>query len=492
MRILLGIVILCSFVPAASAATAEDALKQANASVRQALEAAQQGNYAEAVNKIGQFRDAWLDFEDGIKKHSKTAYRLIEESMSDVSFLLAQQPVQQEKLTAALRLLLERNEHAIAGDYGYFKQSEAQGGGNATVASLVALLDDASAKLASHDTEGAKADMESFKKSWLDIEGVVLTQSAGVYGDAERDMVSAYGLIASTPPKTDEAAKIIAQMRAYLAPLAGKTTYTMFDATTILLREGLEALLVVVALLAFLKKAGHDNKKAWIWYGVGAGLLVSLALGVAVQLLFSSGAFGSNNFLIAGCTGLFAAVMLLYMSYWLHSKSSLSAWQTYIRSQSTKALATGSLVSLAALSFLAVFREGTETVLFFIGMASSIGLGELLAGIAIGIAVLAVLAALILFFGVRIPVRPFFLVSSVLVFYLCFKFTGMGVHGLQLAGWLPASHVDGVPTLTALALYPTWQNLVPQAALLICALAAVAYRALKDRQWRKSETASTP
>ncbi|WJH35974.1 FTR1 family protein [Paenibacillus sp. CC-CFT747] len=112
--------------------------------------------------------------------------------------------------------------------------------------------------------------------------------------------------------------------------------------------------------------------------------------------------------MIGGYTGLFAAVMLIYMSYWLHSKASLASWKQYIHSKGTNALAAGSLWSIAILAFLAVFREGTETVLFFIGMASSISTASLLGGIAIGAALLSVIAALILKAGVRIPMRPFF------------------------------------------------------------------------------------
>ena len=165
--------------------------------------------------------------------------------------------------------------------------------------------------------------------------------------------------------------------------------------------------------------------------------------------------------------------MLLYMSYWLHSKSSVSNWQKYIRDQSVKALATGSLVSLSLLAFLAVFREGTETVLFMIGMASSISLSSLVGGIGIGVVILLIVAFLILKIGLRIPMRPFFLISSFFVFYLCFKFAGMGVHGLQLAGYLPATTASWLPSWDFIALYPTLESAIPQFILLISALFAV-------------------
>jgi len=187
---------------------------------------------------------------------------------------------------------------------------------------------------------------------------------------------------------------------------------------------------------------------------------------VIIKVLFTSGTFGNNNFLISGWTGVFAAVMLIYVSYWLHSKSSAKEWKNYIGNQGSKALATGSLFSLGFLAFLAVFREGTETVLFYIGMASSISLYTLLLGVLIGSGVLILIAFLILKFGLRIPMKPFFMVSSVLVFYLGFKFTGMGINGLQLAGVLPANTSDTLPTISWLAVYPTWQCFIAQILLI--------------------------
>lgn len=288
-------------------------------------------------------------------------------------------------------------------------------------------------------------------------------------------MVLSYAYLTSTPPDPEKAQAVIENMKNYLAPLVAKEQYTMFDAVSILLREGLEALLVVVALLAFLEKSGHGDRKGWVWGGVIAGLSISLILGVLVQILFTSGAFGTNNFLIGGWTGLFAAAMLLYMTYWLHSKASIEQWRKYIKTKSEKALATGSLLSLAFLSFLAVFREGTETVIFFIGMASSISLLQLLGGIGIGALLLLVIAFLILKVGMRIPLRPFFLLSSLLVFYLSLKFTGMGIRSLQLAGFLPATSVEAFPTIDFFSIYPTLEGLIPQALLLLIALFMVAW-----------------
>ena len=174
--------------------------------------------------------------------------------------------------------------------------------------------------------------------------------------------------------------------------------------------------------------------------------------------------------------------MLLYVGYWLHSQAHLGAWQEYIKSRTTTALASGRMFGLALLAFLAVFREGAETVLFFLGMTNNITPTDLALGLAIGAALLAVLGFVMIVLGVRIPMRPFFTVASILVFYLCFKFTGMGLHALQVAGILPAIAAAYLPASDSLGMYPTWETTVPQLLLLAGGIAV----ALRDRlQGRK-------
>jgi high-affinity iron transporter len=197
--------------------------------------------------------------------------------------------------------------------------------------------------------------------------------------------------------------------------------------------------------------------------------------------VISSGAFGNNNALIAGWTGVFAAAMLLYMSYWLHSQSNIADWNRYIREKSQTALSTGKLVSLGLLAFLAVFREGTETVLFYIGMASQIQLQSLLFGFLIGAVILGVLAYLMVFVGLKLPLRPFFMVSSVIVFYLCIKFTGMGIHSLQLAGLIQTTNSSSIPSIEIFALYPSWESTIPQMILVLGAVILLLLKRLKNQ-----------
>jgi high-affinity iron transporter len=269
----------------------------------------------------------------------------------------------------------------------------------------------------------------------------------------------------------------ITQLRDDLEPYAiDDLKYGVFDATSILLREGLEAILIVAALLAFLQKAGNSDKRAWIWGGGLLGIIVSVLGGIAIQRFFSTVVTGTNRELIEGLTALVAAAMLFYVSFWLHRKTQLQGWQRYIQEKTTAALATGSLFSLGLLSFLAVLREGAETTLFYIGIAPSISQRDLLLGLAIGIVMLVVTGAGVLMLGRRLPLKPFFTVTSLLIFYLGFKFVGAGIHSLQVARVLPASPSVYLPSIDLIGMYPTWETTLLQVAMVV--LASVVVRML--------------
>ncbi|HEX6512261.1 MAG TPA: FTR1 family protein, partial [Chloroflexota bacterium] len=257
----------------------------------------------------------------------------------------------------------------------------------------------------------------------------------------------------------------------------------------ILLREGFEALLVFAALLAFLKRSGNADKQSWIWGGGAAGLALSALIAVVVNVAFAH-AGGSSRELLEGVTGLLAAGMLLWMMFWLHSKANIHTWNRYISERSSRALAANSLMSLAAIAFLAVLREGAETVLFYVGIAPAIDTGQLLAGLGIGAAGLLLLAVLMLVVGVRIPIRPFFLVTSVLVFFLAFKFAGMGVHSLQVAGVLTAHTAGYLPTFDFFGVFPTWETSIVQ--LLILAGTAAGLRLASSHERAVEQHAATP
>jgi high-affinity iron transporter len=424
-----------------------------------------------------EFGDLWLDVEDGFRDLSRDGYARIESNMVTVGDALRADAPNAAAVRQALRDLRTELAPFMAGAVASGSSSVARTA-PAGLDSLMDTLDRAIAAAERQNVESASAGMRSFQTQWLDVEGQVKTRNAQTYRSTEDNMAHATALLRATPPATADALLTMRAMRQELAPLVDEPArYGVLDAAIILLREGLEALLVVAALLAFLNKAGHSDKQRWIWAGAGVGVLLSVLVAFAIQRVFSTATAGASRELVEGVTGLVAAAMLLYVSYWLHSKSSLHAWQRYVRERTSEALAGGGLLSLALISFLSVFREGAETALFYIGIAPSIAGGDLALGIGLGTATLAVIGVVMLVFGLRIPLRPFFLVSSVLLYYLAFKFIGTGLHALQVAGVLSATPAT-VPSWDPVGLFPTWETTLPQLTLLlVAAVVLVAARA---------------
>ncbi len=463
--------------PVLASLNSNEDMKKAKASVDQAIELASNGNLTESKKAYDQFNKTWRQIEEGIKSDSATAYRDIESNMGKVVYAFTIK--KQDQVLQALQDLKAVNEKVINGGYpkeaGFKKE-------DISLDDFILLLQETKKEVKLQDQKEALEGIKKVSSSWLSVEGVVVAQSASVYSDSERDLVTIQAMLSDNPPNYTEANSTIDKMVKYLTPLANKSQYTYWDAAMILIREGLEALLVVIALLSFVKKSGEGKGKGWIWTGILSGLGVSVVLALVVKYVISSGAFGTNNALIAGWTGVFAAVMLLYMSYWLHSQSNIADWNRYIRDKSQTALTTGKLVSLGILAFLAVFREGTETVLFYIGMASHIKLQSLLIGFLIGAAILGILAYLMVFVGLKLPLRPFFMVSSVIVFYLCIKFTGMGIHSLQLAGLIQTTNSENIPSLEFFALYPSWESTIPQGILVLGAVLILLFKKYKNKK----------
>lgn len=462
--------------PALAAGNAKEDIMKAEESVNEAIGYAAEGNLSEAEKAYEQFNKTWREIEEGIKAESATAYRDIESNMGKVVYAFTIK--KQDQVLEALQGLKAVNEKVANGGYpkeaGFKKE-------DITLEEFILLLQNTKKEIKNENRTQAVSSIQKASDSWLSVEGIVVAQSAKVYSDSERDLVTIQAMLTANPPNYEKATQTIDNMVNYLTPLASKSEYTYWDAAMILIREGLEALLVVIALMSFVKKSGLTKGKGWIWSGVAAGLGVSLILALIVKFVISSGAFGNNNALIGGWTGVFAAVMLLYMSYWLHSQSNIADWNRYIREKSQTAVTTGRLVSLGILAFLAVFREGTETVLFYIGMASQIKLQSLLIGFLIGAAILGVLAYLLIIVGLKLPLRPFFMVSSVIVFYLCIKFTGMGIHSLQLAGLIPTTNSQSIPSIDFFALYPTWESTIPQVILVLGAVFILLFKRLKTK-----------
>lgn len=242
----------------------------------------------------------------------------------------------------------------------------------------------------------------------------------------------------------------------------------------LLLREGLEAILVVGALMTFLVKTGAGHRRRDIHVGVGAAIGVSLITAFMIETVFRLGP--ARQEVLEGFTMVAAAVMLFYVSYWLLTKVEVAKWNSFVKAKVQDAVSSGSALALASVAFLAVYREGFETVLFYKALMLSGGAGSLfpiLAGMAVGSLVLAVVYVAINRFGVRLPLKPFFAVTSSFLYYMAFVFAGKAVAELQEGGLIGTTTVSWAPRIPALGVYPTVESLLAQAAFVLLAIAAV-------------------
>ena len=234
----------------------------------------------------------------------------------------------------------------------------------------------------------------------------------------------------------------------------------------VILREGMEAILVVAAVLAYLAKAGHKNKTPIVWGGVV--LAFGLSIGLAFLFSYVTSLAGANQELLEGFAALFAVAMLIWVSNWMINKSSNKAWDEYIKKQTDASLTSGSLLGLAFISFLAVLREGAETILFYVPIVAAAGdkVHYVWIGLVVGLVALVVIYLLIQFAAVRIPLRPFFTITSLLMAFMAFTFTGSGIGELQEADVVPLTPISGFPTIDLLGIYPRVENLAAQAIVL--------------------------
>lgn len=249
----------------------------------------------------------------------------------------------------------------------------------------------------------------------------------------------------------------------------------------ILLREGAEAMLVVGALSAYLRRAGGGDRVGVLYAGVGIAIPLSLLTGWALSGAMQ--ASGAPRALLEGVIMLLAAALLFHVSFWLFSRREAQRWQAWIGGQIDSALSRGSLLALGGAACLAVYREGAETVLFYHALAAGhAGEGEAIAaGIGAAGALLVVLTLVFRHWALRLPYRFFFGATAALLYALSIVFTGQGIIELQAAGYLGSRPLPWVPHVAWLGIAPSMQGVIAQASLLLLPLLVWC-----GRKWRTS------
>ncbi|OCG07600.1 iron permease [Gilliamella sp. wkB178] len=252
----------------------------------------------------------------------------------------------------------------------------------------------------------------------------------------------------------------------------------------IIFREGLEAILVIAAISAYLVRSGNMPMVKMVYLSSLVAVFASILMAIALHTLFDIS--GANQEMLEGGAMLLATVVLFFVSNWMFSKAEAEAWKNYVEGKVQSAVSSGSGFALGFAAFLAVFREGAETILFYQAMLAEAKehMDMVWYGLGIGSVVLAIIFILIRFGTMKLPIKPFFIGTSVLMYIMAIAFAGGGVKELQEADIIPVTPVDFVHSIDILGIYPTVETLLPQLFMVLVVVISVVY--LKVKHGKKS------
>lgn len=262
---------------------------------------------------------------------------------------------------------------------------------------------------------------------------------------------------------------LLARAEEALAPEAASEISTFLGAFAILLREGIEALLVVIAMIAFVKKSQRNEVLPYVHGGWIAALLAGVVTWVVATYFVSIS--GASREMTEGIGALLAAVILVSVGIWMHGKSQAEEWRRYIQEKMGKALSRGSAWFLFGLAFVVVYREAFETILFYAALWNPQSSSIILAGALSAVALLALIAWAMLRFSRKLPITQFFRYSAILIAILAVILAGKGVGAFQEAGVFSATFIADLPHFAELGLFPTVETMGAQLLTLLALIA---------------------
>lgn len=367
---------------------------------------------------------------------------------------------------------------------------------NDVVDEMQAALDKSYDIYVSGDVKAAKAQVDVAYFGYYEKLGFEKTVMAHISGDRAAEVEYQFSFVKKSmtagDPRNEVRAsldKLINLLREDANRLDGKKESpvgVLLASLVIIAREGFEAILIVGAIIAYLIKSGNKHKTGSVYWGSLIALAASVLMAVVLNSL--SGLSGANQEIIEGVTMLVAVVVLFYVSNWMVSKAEAAAWTHYIEGKVQSSLTKGSLFSLAFAAFLAVFREGAETILFYQALLANTKtyVNMVWVGLGIGCAALVVIYALIRFLSIKLPLKPFFLGTSILLFVMSISFVGSAVKELQEGNVIGVTSVPWIKSVDLLGIYPTLETLIPQILLLV--LTACAF-IIQIKKWRQARIA---
>lgn len=418
----------------------------------EALDKAIASQELEAVREAyKKMNSTWTINEAVVRDHSTAHYGQVETAISFLRSSIETEPTNFDTIQASFDDLKKAISNFVEGT------EVATTSSNLTLKDGIDLLEKALAQFQAGQDSEAAATMKEFITIWPTIEGSVSTTNPSLYTKVESESP-----VIMVKGKESEYQEKLSSLIAELSQIDTSTSYNAFDAMLILLREGVEALLIVMALVTTLKAAKMRQGLKWVYGGAFAGIVASLLIAYILQIAFPAVTSGTNREIIEGAVGIFAVIMMILIGIWLHSKSSVKKWNAFMESQMQTVTKTGSFLSMFALSFLAVFREGAETILFYVGILPRISSFDFVLGISLALLVLVVIAFVMnkasKFF---LPHKVFFILTW-MIYALAFKMTGVSIHALQLTNMIPNHLIAGIPSIDILGIYPSWESLAGQ------------------------------
>ena len=416
-------------------------------------------NLEQTRSAYKKMNSTWTVNEGVVRDNSTAHYGKIETAISFLRSAIETEPVDFSSVQSSFDDLKTAIDSFVKGE------EVATTEGNLTLKDGIQLLEKALDGFKAGKTQEASSNMKKFITIWPSIEGEVSTRNAALYTrvESETPVIMVKG---NEKKYQDQLQALIND----LSQIDTSASYNFFDAMLILLREGVEALLIVMALVTTLKAAKMKKGLKWVYTGAVMGILASLAIAVLLQFLFPAVSSGSNREIIEGAVGIFAVLMMFLVGIWLHSKSSIKKWNDFMDSQMKAVTATGSFISMFALSFLAVFREGAETILFYAGIYPRIDKASFFLGIGLAFLVLFVLALIMNKASAYFKPHRIFLILTWLIYALAFKMLGVSIHALQLTNILPSHLMNGFPSIDWAGIYPSLEVVTCQLIFVVIVL----------------------
>ncbi|WP_269796838.1 FTR1 family protein [Streptococcus sp. SM5] len=407
----------------------------------------------EAYKKMN---STWTINESVVRDHSTAHYGKVETAISFLRSSIETEPTNYDSIQSSFDDLKTAISNFVDG-----KDVETTLT-NLTLKDGIDLLKKALTQFQAGQDSEAAATMKEFITIWPTIEGTVSTTNPSLYSKVESESPV---IMVKGHEKTYQ--EKLSSMISELSQIDTSASYTAFDAMLILLREGVEALLIVMALITTLKASKLRKGLKWVYSGALAGIVTSIIIAIILQQVFPVVASGTNREIIEGAVGIFAVAMMILIGIWLHGKSSVKKWNNFMDSQMQMVTKTGSFISMFALSFLAVFREGAETILFYVGILPRITSFDFVLGISLAFIVLILIAfAMIKMSQFFLPHKVFFVLTW-MIYALAFKMLGVSIHALQLTNMAPNHPLTSLPTIDLVGFYPSWEVLGAQVIFLL-------------------------